>query len=145
MTVNTTVAIADRDLKQFVGGITPVNISINVSDITSGAITNGDQLKLCTLPANAKVIGLQARLTGTSGITGLAEFRILEPTANTISLSATTLAPSVAFVALLTQPHTPITSTTGTRDLQLACSSGSFSTTVAAAKLLVDIQYAFFP
>lgn len=141
----TTVQLQDRDVKSYVGGITPVNGSFSVTALAA-VVTNGDRIKLCTLPANGQIIGAQIRLTGTSGITGIVNLRVLEPTSNSIELTSTSAGtPSVAFVGVLSNPHSPITSTTATRDLELVVQTGTFTNTTASAVFYWSVQYAFFP
>lgn len=140
----TTIALAARDVKQYVGAFTNVSAIFNPTALAA-AVTNGDRIKLFSLPANAKIVGAQIRLTGTSAITGIVNLRVLEPTSNSIELTATTSTPSVAFAAVMNNPHSPITSTTGTRDIELVVQTGTFSNTTASAQLIVDVQYAFYP
>lgn len=142
MALITSAAIADNSLKQFVGGITPIYQVITLANLPA-VVTNGDRIQIANLPANAHVSDLKARVVGASGVTSLCQFQITEPTGNSISLSATTLAPSTALVALLTTPHSPITSVTGTRSLELNVISGTFSVTAVGVQLIVEANYNF--
>lgn len=140
----TTVALASRDVKQYVGAITNVSGYFDPTNLAA-SVTNGDRIKIASLPANSQIIGSAIRLTGTTGITGLVNLQVVEPTSNTIALTVTTSTPSIAFVALMNNMHTPITSVTATRDLELVVSSGTFSATTAGSRLYFNCQYAFYP
>lgn len=139
----TTVALASRDVKQMVGGITPIVMQFDITNLSAN-VTNGDRIKIAKLPANAMVVGGAIRITGTPAITGLAQLQTMEPTGNAILLTST-LATSVAGSIMMSTPHSPITSTSGTRDLEIVLTSGSLSNSVAGAKVYVNAQYAFYP
>jgi len=142
----TTAALQPRDTKVFVGGITPINHSFSPT-VISATVTNGDRILIATLPANSKIIGGSMRLTGTSGATAIAHLQVVGPTGDAISLSPTTgapAAPSVALSTLMTLPHSPVSSVTGTRSLEIVCVSGSISVTNGMV-WYVDAQYQYYP
>ena len=143
----TTVALATRDTKNYVGSFTRVAHSFYATQLSAN-VTNGDRILIMTLPANSAIVGGSLRVTGTTGVTAIAHLQTLEPTSNNIALSPTSgaaAAPSIALNTLLTQAHSPITSVTGTRDVEYNIATGSFSSTVASIIVYVDIEYAFHP
>ena len=142
----TTAALATRDTKQMVGSFTNVSHSFSPT-VISATVTNADRVLIMTLPANSKIVGGSLKLTGTSAATAIAHLQVLEPTSNTISLTPTSgaaAAPSIALTTLMTLPHLPITSVTGTRDVELVCATGTLSITNGLL-WYVDIQYAPHP
>lgn len=146
----TTVALAPRDVKQYVNSFTNVSMTFSPTQLTA-TVTNLDRILIATLPSNAKIIGAQVRVIGTSGLTSITHLQTTEPTGNTIFLTPTSgasAAPSIALVALMNSPHSHATlgtlSTTGTRDLELVVATGSFSATNGLV-VVVDAQYAFYP
>lgn len=146
MALITSVCLLPRDTKQYVGAITAISHSFSPTGI-SATVTNGDRVLIAELPANAKIIGGALKLTGTSGATAIAHLQVVEPTGNAIFLSPTSgaaAAPSIALATLLTQPHLPISSVTGTRTLEIVVASGSLSVT-NGLMWYVDVQYAFTP
>lgn len=132
MAQNTSVALPASSVKNFIGQSTYcISGSFQATDL-SATVTNADRIKLCSLGANVKVIGCSVRLTGTSGVTAIAHLQLTEPTGNNIFLTPTSgvqASPSVAFSAVMTMPHSPITSATATRDLEIVCVSGTISAT----------------
>lgn len=142
----TTAAIASRDLKVYVGAITPFYYSFSPT-VIAATVTNGDRILIATLPANSRIVGGALRITGTSAATAIVSLQVVEPTSNVIVLSPTSgaaSAPSVAFATLTTAPHSPITSVTGTRDLEIVCSTGTISVTNGLL-WIVEAQFAFYP
>lgn len=115
----------------FVGAFGYVVGSFQATDLAA-TVTNGDRIKLCTIPANCKVIGASLRLTGTSAVTAIAHMQVVGPTGDAIALTPTSgapAAPSIALATVMTLPHSPITSVTGTRDLEIVCATGTLSAT----------------
>lgn len=139
----TTVALATRDVKNMVGAITSITHSFDATNLAA-VVTNGDRVKICTLPANAKIVGCAMRVVGTSAITGVLNLQVMEPTSNAIILTGD-LAPSIAASIMMSKPHSPITSVTGTRDLEIVVTTGSMGNSVAGNKWYVEAQYAFYP
>lgn len=147
MAQNTSVALAAADVKQFVGSITPIYSKFDVTNL-SAAITNADRIKICTLPANARIVGASWRVTGNNATTAIAHLQIVEPTGNAIFLTPTTgapAAPSIALATILSIPHSPITSVTGTRDLEIVVATGSIANSTAGATMIVTCEYAAYP
>lgn len=145
----TTVALQSRDVKQYVGAVTPLNLAFSPT-LIAATVTNGDRILIATLPANAKIVGCSLKLTGTSGLTAIAHLQTTEPTANNIFLTPTSgaaAAPSIALATMMTLPHENTLAslnTTGTRDLELVCATGSLSITNGLL-WYISAQYAFFP
>lgn len=145
----TTAMLQARDVKQYTGAITPISMQFSPT-VIAATVTNADRILIATLPANAKIIGASLKMIGTSGVTAIAHLQTTEPTGNSIPLTPTSgapAAPSVALATLMTQPHLPTTgalSTTGTRDLEIVCATGSLSVTNGLL-WYVDVQYAFIP
>lgn len=142
----TTAMMLARDVKQYVNSITSVSHSFSPT-VIAATVTNGDRILLMTLPANAKVVGAALKLTGTSAATAIAHLQLIEPTSNAIFLTPTSgaaAAPSVAFATIMSQPHLPLTSVTGTRDLEIVVASGTISVTNGMV-WYADVQYAFTP
>lgn len=142
----TTAMLLARNTKQYVGALTTINHSFSPT-VISATVTNADRILIATLPANAKIIGASMRLTGTSAATAIASLQITEPTGNAIVLTPTSgapAAPSIALEAMMTKPHSPITSVTATRDLEIVCSTGTISVTNGMV-WYVDCTYSFYP
>lgn len=139
----TTAALIAANVKNFIGNFGYVQGSFSPT-VIAATVTNTDRILLATLPANAKIIGASLRLTGTSAVTAIAGLQVVEPTGNVIFLSVSTLTPSVAIGVVMTQPHSPITSTTATRDLEIVCATGSISVTNGLLWVW-ECDYARFP
>lgn len=139
----TTVALAARDVKQYTGAVTDVKMSFSATQLAAN-VTNADRVKICSLPANAHIIGASMRVVGTSAVTGILNLQVMEPTGNAIILTGN-LAPSIAANVMMTVPHSPITSVTGTRDLEIVVTTGGLGSTVSGNIWYVDCQYAYNP
>ena len=146
MALITSACMLPRDVKQYVGALTSLSHSFSPT-VISATVTNGDRILIAELPANAKIVGGALKLTGTSAATAIAHLQVVEPTGNAIFLSPTSgapAAPSIALATLLTQPHLPITSVTGTRTLEIVVASGTISITNGMV-WYVDAVYAYTP
>lgn len=144
MALITTVMLAAANQKNYVGAITPLYHSFDVTNLAA-AVTNGDRILIATLPANARIIGASIRATTNQSTTGIMYLASVEPTSNLITLSSTTMECSLAGKAVMNQPHSPITSVTDTRNLVIEVTTGSLANTTANAKFIVTADLAFHP
>lgn len=125
-----TVALAAANTKAFTGQVGYLCGQFDATTIAA-TVTNADRIKLCTIPANYRIVGASIRLVGTSAVTAIAHLQTTEPTGNTIPLTPTSgapAAPSIALNSVMTQAHSPVTCT-GSRDLEIVCATGSISVT----------------
>lgn len=144
MALITSVMLAAANQKNYVGSITPLYHSFDVTNLAA-AVTNADRILIATLPANARVIGGSIRVVGNNATTAICYLAVIEPTSNVITLGPTTIAPSVATSAVINQPHSPITSVTDTRNLVIDVTTGSIANSTAGCKFIVTADLAFHP
>lgn len=144
MATITTVMLQAVNQKEYVGAITPLYHSFDVTNLAA-AVTNGDRILIATLPANARIIGASIRQTTAQSTTGIQYLSVVEPTGNIIALSSTTMEASLAGKAVMSQPHSPIISVTATRSINIEVTTGSIGATTAGAKYIVTCDWAFHP
>lgn len=140
----TTVMLAASNQKTYVGSVTPLYHSFYVTQL-SAAVTNGDRILIASLPANARIIGCSIRQDTAQSTTGIMYLRSLEPTSNAIALTPTTMDTSTASSNVMNRQHGPITSVTGTRDLEIDVTTGSIGATTANCRIIVTADWVFHP